>query len=77
MNKYLLTSFYLLVMFAIYQHPITLPNEGASIPTNQEHKLQKSSPKTYAFQDMTQKTSILSKEKQKTAPKVNISKRQK
>lgn len=74
MNKYLLTSFYLLVMFAIYQHPITLPNEGKSIPTSKEHKLQKLSPNTYAFQEMAQKTAILGNKVKEDRPESNDSK---
>ncbi|MFT4665949.1 MAG: hypothetical protein ACI9XB_002906 [Gammaproteobacteria bacterium] len=39
MKKYLLTGFYLLVMLAIYHHPIVLPNEGTSIPTGKEQRI--------------------------------------
>jgi len=61
MKKYLLSGFYLLVMLAIYHHPIILPNEGPSIPTGSAPKsTPTNSPEAksevYALETTTQKS---------------------
>ncbi len=72
MNKYLLTGFYLLVMLAVYHHPIVLPNEGKSIPSIEK---QKSIPKNesdldveaYALETMAQKSTFPKEGKRQSA----------
>lgn len=64
MKKYLLATFYLVVMYAIYRHPIVLPNEGKSIPTWEEEKqLPMASDQKYASEILTQKSPLFGKMK--------------